>query len=286
MVPIEIFFAITIIVVLFLFRLLWISLNSSRRNPVRRKLLKDIIKRNYVVLSVYLIVFLILTILSTSVLYLIFSAVDKEDKGFKKNPFELLEKSLPIAVTTAGFLSVIASIKIWQDTDKRQVDQAVLNLFEKLRDSRFSDIRKSAWDVKIKWEENKHDYQNKLQAKGFKTTIDQSSLNNLSDADLAQLRADMIAIRDLFQFYSGLIIYKDRPEALANCFYFYYDWWRSFLYVIAKMHDENYSKNIRLKQLQKFDHDHYLNNISYTSKLVQLDHMFGFKYVPSDEVFY
>ncbi|WP_460958638.1 hypothetical protein [Spirosoma litoris] len=76
------------------------------------------------------------------------------------------EKSLTLAASTASFLALAVSIKIWQDTDKRQINLATLSLFEKFRDDRFHDIRHRAWKVKNKWD-NQKGYKEKFEKAAF-----------------------------------------------------------------------------------------------------------------------
>ena len=231
-------------------------------------------------------VFILSVTLASILSYYFFSYIDSVDVVIaKKSEFDKWEKSLQIAVSVGTFFGILASIKIYEYTDKRQVYQYTLSLFEKFRDERFSKIRDRAWQVRKKWDKDEKNYKHKLIEASFEKTTEikasptpeteQEPLNDPNDKAL--LKEDIKAVRDLFEFYSNLICYKDIPEALISYRFFYYGWWRPFLYTMAKIHDDKYEINKDLNEIETFDYQRYMDNISYIYKLKQLDEIFGFK---------
>ncbi|WP_421825925.1 hypothetical protein [Larkinella sp.] len=219
------------------------------------------------------IAFLFFTISS----YLMYNFIDSS-----KTQFEKLEKSLQVGVSVAGFLSLIVSIKIFRDTDRRQLSQATLNLFEKFTDTKFAEIRYAAWEVRRKWFHEKG-YKEKYIASAFPPNDVESEMSSDND-----FREDIKNVRDLFDFFSTLVAYEDSKETIRICRLFYYGWWRNFLYEIAKVSDQYYTPNIEIKQKYKytFNYSLYAKTVSYVAILKKLDIIFEFEGVKEEEIFH
>ncbi len=84
-------------------------------------------------------------------------------------------------------------------------------------------------------------------------------------------------IYNLLDFYCMLKEYQPDTKSIQNVNYFFYDWWRSFLYEVAILYDEenrrrlNPDLKIKIKKIKNFE-----ESISFTTKLNELDKICGF----------
>lgn len=246
---------------------------------------ENLFKDNIKAIIIYSILYFAITLVFGILSFLFFHLVS-ELSGDNKSLFDKWDKASQVAVSAASFVTIILSVKIFQDTDRRQVNQATISAFEKFRDKNFADIRKKVWEVKKKWSKNENGYQIKLEANSFDKEATKHIVDNLLDDEKEALDQDILNIRDLLEFYVNLTIYEDKPEALKNCRYFYYDWWRSFLYEMAKLHDNNYLQDQSIASPKNLNYEDYKYNVSYINKLNRLDKMFGFDGVDINEIFY
>ncbi|MBD2699840.1 hypothetical protein IC229_04280 [Spirosoma sp. BT702] len=212
--------------------------------------------------------------------YLFLYSISEGDKSIRD--FDRWEKAAQVATAYAAFISIIASVIIYRESRKINISQTIVVLFEKFRDDRFDHIRKEAWQTRYKWKDN--DYK----AKSIKAYFE-SNLTGIIDAKereaVLALKKELRYVRDILEFYNGLIPYKEDATTLRQCRYFFYDWWRPFLYEFAEQCDKYYKPTINLSS-QKFDNQQYLSITSYTLTLNQLDKIFGFEKIPTDFEFH
>ncbi|GAB4015296.1 hypothetical protein GCM10028808_40240 [Spirosoma migulaei] len=190
--------------------------------------------------------------------------------------FSRWEKAIQIAVSITGFLSLLISVKIWQDSDKRQVSQAAISLFEKFRDERFAKIRSEAWIKR-----NKYYYE-----EGYREKIIDASAKIEEEYKYNFLMQEMRVVRDLIEFYTVLSEYKGCEEIIKKCRYFHYGYWRHFLYEIAELHD-NY--NLPVSTFEEFydsEYKKYVVGISYVATLKRMDRLVGFENIPENFKFH
>jgi hypothetical protein len=237
--------------------------------------LKRKIRRNHTELAIYLLALIILSIIVAFVFHHFFYTLDN-GKTRKEN-FELWEKSLPIAISATGFLSLLITVKIWQDTDKRQVNQAALSLFEKFRDESFIDLRRRAWLIRNKWM-NEEGYKERMQ----EYVYDPANFYVPYDDNLYM--KEFVDVRALFEFYAVLTSYTGSEDIIKSCRYFYYGWWRPFLYEVAPMHDQYYRPTTKFIEEYPEDYVEYQTNMTYLETLRKLDRMIGFDHLPDDLV--
>lgn len=273
--------------IMFIWSILYAIFINIRQSPLVliANYLRKPNQKIYVLLAIYSMFMVLITILFGIISYWIFYLFAPN-----KEKIEILEKSSQVAVSAAGFLAIIISIKIYRDTDRRQVTQITLSLFEKLRDDKFANIRDRVWEVRRKWNSDEN-YKIKFEKYAF---LKNNSIKNVSierelvigdkltieeEEEKIAFRKDIKDVRDLFEFYSNLVIYEDVPEAFHHFKYFYYGWWRSFLYEIAEMHDKKY---IYIENIDDnfIDYELYKKNMSYVDRLKRLDKMFIFNNLP------
>jgi hypothetical protein len=198
---------------------------------------------------------------------------------FKKANFEKWDKSLTIAVSISGFISIILTLSIWRSSDQRQIGLSAINLFDKFRDERISLIRNKVWFVRAKWNTN-IEYRKNLIEFAFskmneKEIIKENQIENLAD--------DLHNLYDLFEIFNILSLHTENTEIIKKCRYFYYLWWRKFLYEVAIEldHYEENSINLEFKSYEN-EFKNYIENISYVGTLKRLDKALGFSKIPCD----
>jgi len=228
------------------------------KEPTWLKLFLRISRDNNYILAIYLILLFIFSIFITLIVYYFYYYIPINDIDYGR-----WEKSISTGISSASFIAIIITIKVWQDTDRRNINQVTLILFEKFRDDRFYKIRAKAWIVKNKWDNEK----------GYKERLISSSFENVKLLNKGQLDEDMKSIRDLIEFYTILSGCTGSEEAMRVCRYFYYGWWRRFLYEIARIHDDYYKPINILNEHNKKDYENYTTAISYTEKLKKLDQL-------------
>ncbi|WP_460473470.1 hypothetical protein [Emticicia fontis] len=222
-------------------------------------------------LLLYFVFFILLAILFANVAHIFF--LNLKSKGSSGDiEFSEWEKSLQIGISISGFLSLLVSIKIWQDTSKQEISQATISLFEKFRDEDFSKIRMEAWKIRNKW----------YLENNYKQEIIESSKKLHEEYDTNQFMQTMKPVRRLIEFYTILSQYKGNEDIVKRCRYFHYGYWRPFLYEIAKLHDEYNTPVTEFSNKYTMQYQEYIKGISYVETLKNMDRFVGFEGIKED----
>ncbi|GAB3327844.1 hypothetical protein GCM10027299_29030 [Larkinella ripae] len=223
--------------------------------------MKNLIKGSNAIWIIVLLIFTLSLFAVTITLYLYFSTFRADVVRFS-----WLEKAITIAVSVAGFSSIITSVIIWQESEKKQIGLVTISLFERFREPEFRESRDRAWQIRNRW----------YLEEGYKERVVESSTKTFEEFKDNFLMQEMRPVRELIEFYTLLSEYKGREDVIKRCRYFHYGYWRHFLYEIAEAHD-NYNK----LSLQSFGQAYpekyreYFEGISYVNTLQRMDDLLG-----------
>lgn len=240
--------------------------------------------RNNIVYGLFTYLFFFLVILFASIglafiMHEVFEVIYiPEANQIAKANFEKWDKSITVAISISGFISLILTLSIWRSNDQRQIGLSAINLFDKFRDERISKIRDSVWAVRIKWF-NQENYKTELLSFSYSKMNERMFSEELNKT----LKEDLRNLYDLFEVFNILSLHTENSEIIKRCRYFYYLWWRKFLYEVAIELDNNES-NFISDEFKEYEtvYEEYLDNISYVKTLNRLDKALGFSKIPYD----
>lgn len=99
------------------------------------------------------------------------------------------------------------------------------------------------------------------------------------DGKEALLKVDYIhGVYDVLDFYCALKEYQPDRKIMQEASYFFYDWWRKFLYEVARIYEKENDKRLNPeleKKLEKYKE--FKGSLQFTRKLKELDVICGFQ---------
>lgn len=228
---------------------------------------KDIKGLLYPLLTIFLSGILCTILLHYLVVSVIGYNLFEEPDAVKK--LDALTKLLTISIAITGFLSIIFTIIHSRKNIQREIKKNSVDLFQIFRSEKIRNARSLGWRVKQKWTNDT----------SYKQEFLKFLFNNPDSEPNADLLKETDAIYDLLEFYHLVGNYEGDCEHLKSYRYFYYGWWRRFLYEMAYQIESH-------RKVNPLVHVHcpdYLDNISYTKDLQQVDKLCGLENIPIHE---
>ncbi|WP_431130105.1 hypothetical protein [Flagellimonas flava] len=206
-----------------------------------------------------LLTVVIVFVLSLGILAFSFHSVLDEDVWLKV---------IQVSITASGFAGALHSLNIAIDRAKRNKSVEGVSLFEKFIDDSMTDVRKTAWRVKLKWD-NETGYKERI-------LMLYSVENRQNNEEEKKELYEFLNVIQLMAFYDMLSLHEQHKKEIVRLKYFYFDWWRKFLYDVANELD---NRRVNVSGFPKG----YLENTKYTTSIERLDRMLGLHTFPKNK---